>query len=243
MKHLLVAMTTIAVLVFVLRSSEMIRDVWLWVAIVIVNNTGVALACVLVQSAPWHVVLRVAATAGIAARRSAALLYAINRWPDVIAVNLIHALLLFLWLEVGGIMPRAARQSSRRGRLKPIRLKLQYAMAVGSGTMGEPTAPFAIETASSSKFKAQFGVEIVGYRKADKADLRQAGARNIQPRAAARAGEQIQNVRSTRIRIAQAVEAAQAAEERLLEIARHTAGLGPNTDRTNRYIRWWGHRT
>ena len=50
MKHLLMAMTTFAVLVFVLRSSEMIRDVWLWVAIVIVNNTGVALACVLVQS-------------------------------------------------------------------------------------------------------------------------------------------------------------------------------------------------
>ncbi len=110
MKHLLMAMTTFAVLVFVLRSSEMIRDVWLWVAIVIVNNTGVALACVLVQSAPWHVVLRVAAIAGIAALLGS-LLYAINRWPDVIAVNLIHALLLFLWLDVGGILPRTARQA------------------------------------------------------------------------------------------------------------------------------------
>ncbi len=111
MKHLLMAMTTFAVLVFVLRSSEMIRDVWLWVAIVIVNNTCVALACVFVQSAPWHVVLRVAAIAGIAALLGS-LLYAINRWPDVIAVNLIHALLLFLWLEVGGILPARARASA-----------------------------------------------------------------------------------------------------------------------------------
>ncbi|HJQ82326.1 MAG TPA: hypothetical protein VJ828_20365 [Lacipirellulaceae bacterium] len=104
MKHLLVAMTTFAVLVFVLRSSEIIQNVWLWVAILIVNNTGVALACMLVQSAPWHVVLRVAAAAGLAALLGS-LLYAMNRWPDVIAVNLIHALLLFLWLEVGGILP------------------------------------------------------------------------------------------------------------------------------------------
>jgi hypothetical protein len=111
MKHLLVAMTTVAVLVFVLRSAEMIRDGWLWVAILIVNNIGVALACVLVQSAPWHVVLRVAAIAGIAALLGL-LLYAIRLWPDVIAVNLIHALVLFLWLEVGGILPARGPSSA-----------------------------------------------------------------------------------------------------------------------------------
>jgi hypothetical protein len=111
MKHLLVAMTTFAVLVFVLRSSAMIRDAWLGVAIVIVNSTGVALACVLVQSAPWHVVLRVAAIAGLAALLGS-LLYAMNLWPDVIAVNLIHALVLFLWLEVGEILPARGRAST-----------------------------------------------------------------------------------------------------------------------------------
>jgi hypothetical protein len=104
MKHLLVAMTIFAVLVFVLRSSAMVRDAWLWVAIVIVNNTGVALACVLIQSTPWHVGLRVAAIAGLAALLGS-LLYAMNPWPDVIAVNLIHALVLFLWIELGGILP------------------------------------------------------------------------------------------------------------------------------------------
>jgi hypothetical protein len=106
MKHLLIGMTTVAVLIFILRSADLIREVWIFVIILIVNNGGLALACVLVQGTAWHAILRLAAVVAVALL-FAALIYAIGAgdWADGVVVNLIHAFVLFLWLEVGGILP------------------------------------------------------------------------------------------------------------------------------------------
>jgi hypothetical protein len=112
MKHLLIVTTTIAVLIFILRSADLIHEAWLWVAILIVNHGGVALACLLLQATQWHVVARLAATAAVALLFGA-LLQVITDWPEPVGVNLIHAIVLFLWLEVGGIMPA-------RGQAKAI---------------------------------------------------------------------------------------------------------------------------
>ncbi|HEY3393422.1 MAG TPA: hypothetical protein VGK58_11995 [Lacipirellulaceae bacterium] len=103
-KHMLVVMTTLAVLIFILRSADLIQEGWLWVVILIANNVGLALGCVLIQGTAWHVVVRLAAIAAVALL-FAALPYVIRNWAGVFAENLIHAFVLFLWLEVGGIMP------------------------------------------------------------------------------------------------------------------------------------------
>jgi hypothetical protein len=103
-KHLLILMTTLAVLISILRSADLIHEAWMFVVILIANNCGLALACLLVQGATWHVVVRLAAIAAVALL-TAALFHAIGNWDDAFAVNLIHAIVLFLWLEVGGIMP------------------------------------------------------------------------------------------------------------------------------------------
>lgn len=103
-KHMLVVMTTLAVLVFILRSAVLFQEKWLLVVILIANNVGLALECVLVQGTAWHAILRSAAIAAVALLFGA-LLNAIRDWTDVFILNLIHAFVLFLWLEVGGIMP------------------------------------------------------------------------------------------------------------------------------------------
>jgi hypothetical protein len=103
--HLFVMMTTLSVLIVLLRTSEIIQDVWLWVIIVIVNDVTVAIVCILILDARWHVIARCAVAAGIAALLGS-ILYLIRGWPEIIAVNLIHAFVLLAWLEVGGIMPK-----------------------------------------------------------------------------------------------------------------------------------------
>jgi hypothetical protein len=105
MKHLLAMMTTFAVLMVVLRGAKIIQEVWLWVILLIVNNIGLALSCILIHGTHWHGAARVAATAGVAALLGS-LLYLVRGWPEMIAVNLIHAFVVIAWLQVGGIMPQ-----------------------------------------------------------------------------------------------------------------------------------------
>jgi hypothetical protein len=103
-KHLLIVMTTVAVLIFILRSADLIHEVWMFVVVLIANNGGLALACVLIQGTAWHAILRLAAIAAVAVLFGA-LLHALGNWDDAFVANLIHAFVLFLWLEVGGILP------------------------------------------------------------------------------------------------------------------------------------------
>jgi hypothetical protein len=105
MKHMLVVMTTLAVLIFVLRNADLIQAVWPWVVILIANNGGVALGCILVQGTAWHAILRVAAIAAVALLLAALVHVIGDVMADVYILNLIHAFVLFLWLEVGGILP------------------------------------------------------------------------------------------------------------------------------------------
>ena len=105
--QLLLIMTALAILIVVLRSAQLIHDVWLWVVILLVNNVCLAVACVVIQGTRWHAMVRLAAAAGVAVFMGM-VLYATRTWPEIIAVNLIYAFVLVLWLEVGDILPRPA---------------------------------------------------------------------------------------------------------------------------------------
>ena len=105
-KHLLVAMTAVSVLIVLTRRSVAIAD-GTTLSIWITNNVLVALSAVYILQKHWHWVLRLAALLGVALGLSIFYLRLARIGVKELPENLVQALVLFCWLQLGGIFPRA----------------------------------------------------------------------------------------------------------------------------------------
>jgi len=104
-KHVLAVMTVLAVLIVVLRQAKLIHDFWFLVLSWVINNVGVAVAVLGICTSRSHIVLRLAAALGIAAILSLSVEMPAGE-ADSLAINLIQAIVMFVWLEISGIVPR-----------------------------------------------------------------------------------------------------------------------------------------
>jgi hypothetical protein len=102
--QLLVLMTTAAILVVILRKAELIHRVWVWIVFLLVNNLAIAVAIVLIQTTGWRRLSRAAASAGVAIMLGVIMMLIRRGYSDALEINVIHAFILFAWLEFGGLM-------------------------------------------------------------------------------------------------------------------------------------------
>jgi hypothetical protein len=105
-KYLFVLMTTVALITILLRHVELIREISIPFVAWIVNNAAIAMAVVVIRLAPWHPMLRVGATAWVAAISGAVMAAIAPNGLESLAVNFIQAIVLQLWLELGGVIPQ-----------------------------------------------------------------------------------------------------------------------------------------
>jgi hypothetical protein len=113
--QLLALMTVVAVLLMLFRSSEIIPGTD--VATDVATSSALVIAAIVIWARPWHVVLRLALLLAIAAGLGVAdwLHNYLAPGPEgsmevstSIADSLIQAIVIFIWLEVGKVIPRAA---------------------------------------------------------------------------------------------------------------------------------------
>jgi hypothetical protein len=105
-RHLLIITTVLALMLVIMRQAEIVRTVPATLAAWIANNTAVAIVAFMIRTSRWHFFLRLAATAGASILLAFAVFAGLQaRTPHAIAVNLIQAIVLFLWLELGRITP------------------------------------------------------------------------------------------------------------------------------------------
>jgi hypothetical protein len=103
--HLLVIMTTVAILSAILRFATDLRFIWFIVAVWIANNVLLAAAALIVFATRWHRILQFAAVVG----SSLVLAFGIEAVspgdPNALSVNIIQAIVLSAWLAIGEIVP------------------------------------------------------------------------------------------------------------------------------------------
>ncbi len=105
-KHLLVLMTASAIVIVILREAKLIHEIWTSYVLWVINNSLLAIFAAILCTVTWHIVLRVGALAAMGAALGIAVaLIDPYRASDAVAVNLIQTAMLFLWLELGGIIP------------------------------------------------------------------------------------------------------------------------------------------
>ena len=105
--HLLIIMTACAILLVILRLAEEVHEMGFFFAAWLANNVGLAIAAVFVHTMRWHGFLRLGATLGV----SLVFALCIGKYGgslDALRVNSIQALVLFIWLTIGGIVPHRA---------------------------------------------------------------------------------------------------------------------------------------
>jgi len=116
--QLLALMTVVAVLLALFRGSEIIPETD--VATDVATSSALVIAAVVIWARPWHVVLRltlllaVAAGLGLADWLHSYLVSDPGLSTQVstsIADSLIQSLVIFIWLEIGRIIPRAANRT------------------------------------------------------------------------------------------------------------------------------------
>jgi hypothetical protein len=107
--HLLAVMTACAILLVVLRLAEEMHDFWFVLAAWTVNNVALAIAALLIYTMHWHGFLRLGAIVGVSLVL-AACIGAYAQRLDAPLVNLIQAIVLFVWLAIGEIVPDRARR-------------------------------------------------------------------------------------------------------------------------------------
>jgi hypothetical protein len=102
----LVVMTLLAVLIVVLKKSELIRDVWAVAGLVIVGNVVLATGAVFIWQLDRHALVHLAmmlAVAFVVAVPNSLLLPGF--FGSYAAYFVIQTLVIWLWLEVGRIIP------------------------------------------------------------------------------------------------------------------------------------------
>jgi hypothetical protein len=119
--QLLALMTVVAVLLAMFRGSELIPGTE--VATDVATSSALVVAALVIWARPWHVLLRLAALLFVAGVLGLA--DWVHSWwsakPDFpvdagdiplsIADSTIQGLVIFIWLELGGIIPRAAARA------------------------------------------------------------------------------------------------------------------------------------
>jgi hypothetical protein len=109
--HLLVLMTTVAVLIVILRKAEMIHEIWAWIAVLLANNIGIAIAAVFIHTTDWQWGMRAAVSAGIAIALGVVVLMINRSYSQILVINLIQTFVLLLWVEYGGLIPERSSTS------------------------------------------------------------------------------------------------------------------------------------
>ena len=119
-RHVLALMTTLAFVLVILRQSELVHDIWIALVAWTTNNVALSLAAVVIHVFRWHVLLRFAATAGVAGLLGF-LIEFFGFAGEPVAVNLMQGLVFFLWLELGGLIPQRAPTSEPAAAESPAR--------------------------------------------------------------------------------------------------------------------------
>jgi hypothetical protein len=112
-KDLFVMMTLLALLLAILRYSELVREIWLELILWSGNNAAIALFSVTLQATRWHSLMRLAATAAIVLL-FAVVLEVLNLGGEPAAINAIQAIVIFLWVESGQILQGRKYSKVRR---------------------------------------------------------------------------------------------------------------------------------
>jgi hypothetical protein len=115
--NLLIMMTTCATLLVILRLAERMHGYWVDLAAWIANNIAVAVASLFIYVRRWHGFLRLGATLGVCLVFGLWTQTSTQGHSDALSVNLIQAIVLFVWLANGGIVPGRARFDQGRADL------------------------------------------------------------------------------------------------------------------------------
>jgi hypothetical protein len=115
--HLLIMMTACASLLVILKLAEQMHAYWVDLAAWIANNIAVAVAALFIYVRRWHGFLRLGATLGVSLVFGLWIQTSTQGHPDALFVNLIQAIVLFVWLANGGIVPGRARLDQARADL------------------------------------------------------------------------------------------------------------------------------
>jgi hypothetical protein len=105
LKHLLAIMTFTPIALVAVKETRSIGDVWLPLVLWTLNNAILAVAAAIVHMARFHPVVRLASLAALAIAFGL-FLEGINLGPESMAINLIQASVVFLWLEFGQLIPQ-----------------------------------------------------------------------------------------------------------------------------------------
>jgi hypothetical protein len=116
--HLLIVMTTCAILLIILRLAEEAHEFWTELALWTANNVALAVAALLIYTMRGHGFLRLGAVVGVSLAFAVGL-KTFTQDPDALSVNLIQAIVLFTWLALGGIVPGCARPDEGDARSMP----------------------------------------------------------------------------------------------------------------------------
>jgi hypothetical protein len=115
--HLLALMTVTAVLLVAVRLANF-DNLGVIVVMFATNNAALAIAAVLSHSLRVHFILGWAAFAGVAVISTYALMFLVND-DGATGINAYQALVLFLWLTIGGIGPSRARDIDAESPAQP----------------------------------------------------------------------------------------------------------------------------
>jgi hypothetical protein len=116
MKDLFVLTTSTALLAAIFRGSQIMRELPLFVTFFILTNVIVAVACLVFWSRAWHALLRLGATWAVAIASGWCLTFLRTHLAGELEVMFcIQSLMIFLWLEIGDIIPRYRATSDADG--------------------------------------------------------------------------------------------------------------------------------
>jgi hypothetical protein len=107
MKDLFVLTTSVALVAALLRGSQFMQELPLFVMFVVLTNVVVAVACLVFWSRAWHALPRLGATLAVAVASGWCLTYLRPHLSGELEVMMtLHAIILFSWLELGDIVPK-----------------------------------------------------------------------------------------------------------------------------------------
>lgn len=115
--HLLIMTTACAALLVILRLAERMHEYWVVLAAWIANNIALAVAALFIHVRRWHGFLRLGATLGVSLALALWIQTSTQGHPEALFVNLIQAIVLFVWLVNGGIVRGRARFDQGRADL------------------------------------------------------------------------------------------------------------------------------
>jgi len=104
--HLLAVMTVGGIAIVILREADIIQEIWIPFALWLANNVLLAMLAVVIHKTAWKPVLRLAAVVSVAVAFGLiiTMFFGLGQ-SNATAINIIQAIVLFVWLEFGGLIP------------------------------------------------------------------------------------------------------------------------------------------